>query len=138
MTTCIFYLVQRLPHRHGKLRGDEFCLYVATIGDFNGIHEPSLSNSSLLDLDLEVIPEPKPARTCIGVKELPMRTDVRFHDSPSFYFLLTRCRLRLSALLTCEMLRAWHSSLVAELTQECGWWPIKAVIFIRQLKEHVT
>ncbi|ERF69070.1 Protein mmf1 [Endocarpon pusillum Z07020] len=25
---------------------------------------------------LEMMPEPKPARTCIGVRELPMRTDV--------------------------------------------------------------
>ena len=27
-------------------------------------------------LDLELIPDPKPARTCVAVKELPFGTDV--------------------------------------------------------------
>jgi hypothetical protein len=52
-------------------------------------------------IDLEMIHEPRPARTCVCVAELPFKTDVR-SDSRRYESVLTECRLKSNARLLCE------------------------------------
>ena len=58
-------------------------IYLTNMEDFAAMNNacalrPHHSATFQTDLgrDLEVIPDPKPARTCVCVKELPFKTDV--------------------------------------------------------------
>jgi enamine deaminase RidA (YjgF/YER057c/UK114 family) len=68
-----------------------------------------------VDIDLEMIHEPRPARTCVCVAELPFKTDVR-SQSRRDESVLTVCRLRSSARLPCER---WLDSV------ECDMWSMR-------------
>jgi hypothetical protein len=76
-----YMAVQYLSYRYGKLRSHEHCLYVTAISTLDSATEAVLIHLSCVT-DLEMMPDPKPARTCVAVHDLPMRTDVWQSNSP--------------------------------------------------------